>query len=382
MQRSQETWKLIPIMNSTWKAAEQFSPGQAVVDVRAHGNGNINDTYLVSAGDGGRDQFVLQRINTHVFKRPQLIIQNLLTYIDHVDHKLAGEASPGRRWDVPHIRRTGQQDDYFIDEGDSFWRAISFVNHSRSYETVQDERHAREAGFALGYFHSLVSDLDVKKMHDTLVGFHIVPHYLQLYDRVMATAPQGGDSPEVRFCHRIIAERREWAGVLEDARDSGELITRTIHGDPKINNIMISDETGQAVSVIDLDTVKPGLVHYDIGDCLRSSCNPLGEDTLDFDKVHFETELARAILEGYLSVANQILTENDYAYIYDAIRLIAFEMGLRFFQDYLAGNVYFKIRHPEHNLTRAVVQFKVVESIEAQEGSLRKIIRDFKPVGV
>ena len=155
---------------------------------------------------------------------------------------------------------------------------------------------------------------------------------------------------------------------------------RTIHGDPKINNIMISEETGKAVSIIDLDTVKPGLIHYDIGDCLRSSCNPLGEDTLDFDDVQFDTNLARSILDGYLSVAHQILTENDYNHIYDAIRLIAFEMGLRFFQDYLAGNVYFKVKHPEHNLNRALVQFKLTESIEAQESTIRQIITDYKPV--
>ncbi len=367
-------------MKLIWEVAQQFSPGQSVLKVNEHGNGNINDTYLISIGDKDWDKFILQRINTHVFTRPHLITENLLTYTQHVDQKLAENMNGPRRWDVPHIRRTGQGDDYFIDEENGFWRAISFVNHSRSYETVQSANHAREAGYALGTFHSLVSDLDVEKMHDTLVGFHIVPHYLRQYDEVMARGAQGTDSAEVRYGHRMIAERRDWAGVLEDAKESGALSMRTIHGDPKINNIMISDQTGQAISVIDLDTVKPGLVHYDIGDCLRSSCNPLGEETLDYENVHFETDLARAILEGYFSVANQILTENDYNYIFDAIRLIAFEMGVRFFQDYLAGNVYFKVKHPTHSLERAVVQFKLTESIEAQESTIRQIIADFKPV--
>jgi Ser/Thr protein kinase RdoA (MazF antagonist) len=367
-------------MNSIWKAAEQFSPNQQVVEVSEHGNGNINDTYLVTRDEDKQDQFILQRINTHVFKQPHLIIQNLQTYTAHVDKKLAIKSDDEHPWDVPHIRRTDQGEDYFIDQENSFWRAISFVNHSTSYETVQSTNHAREAGYALGRFHSLVSDLDVEKMHDTLVGFHIMPHYLRQYDEVMARGLQGSDSAEVRYGHRMITERRDWASVLEDARESGALSVRTIHGDPKINNIMISDFTGQAISVIDLDTVKPGLVHYDIGDCLRSSCNPLGEDTLDFDQVHFETDLARAILEGYLSVADQILTEKDYFYIFDAIRLIAFEMGVRFFQDYLAGNVYFKVKHPEHSLERAIVQFKLTESIEIQESTIRRIIADIKPI--
>jgi Ser/Thr protein kinase RdoA (MazF antagonist) len=185
--------------------------------------------------------------------------------------------------------------------------------------------------------------------------------------------------PEVRYCHRIIAERRAWASILEDEKAAGRLPMRVIHGDPKINNIMICDETGQAVSIVDLDTVKPGLVHYDIGDCLRSSCNPLGEETTLFDEVRFETDLARAILEGYLSVANAFLTAHEFARLYDAIRLLAFELGVRFFQDYLAGDVYFKVRHSTHNLERALVQFKLTESIEAQETILRKMLEDFRP---
>ena len=361
------------------KVAQRFSE-QQVHNVTEHGNGNINDTYLISAGDQRLEKFILQRINTHVFTRPHLIIENLQTYTHHVDLKLGDNTDKPRRWDVPHIRTTTCGDDYFVDDHNEFWRAISFVNHSTSYETVQSANHAREAGYALGHFHSLVSDLNTEKMHDTLVGFHIMPHYLQQYDQVMENRSHESSSAEVNYCHRMITERRDWTGVLENAKALGELPLRTIHGDPKINNIMISDHTGQAISVIDLDTVKPGLVHYDIGDCLRSSCNPLGEETLDFDHVHFETDLARAILEGYLSVANQFLTDNDYKYMYDAIRLLPFELGVRFFQDYLAGNVYFKVKHPEHSLERAMVQFKLTESIENQENEIRQIIADFKPI--
>jgi hypothetical protein len=126
--------------------------------------------------------------------------------------------------------------------------------------------------------------------------------------------------------------------------------------------------------MVDLDTVKPGLVHYDIGDCLRSCCNSLGEETEQIEDVRFDLDLGRAILEGYLGEARQFLTAHDYAYIYDAIRLIAFELGLRFFTDYLEGDVYFRARHRRHNLTRALVQFKLVESIEEQESDIRAIV--------
>jgi Ser/Thr protein kinase RdoA (MazF antagonist) len=176
----------------------------------------------------------------------------------------------------------------------------------------------------------------------------------------------------------FIKVRRGWASVLEQARQDGTLTLRPIHGDPKVNNVMLDAATGQAVSLIDLDTVKPGLVQYDLGDCLRSGCNPWGEETTDWEKVRFEPDLCRAILGGYLSRARDFLTTNDYIYIYDAIRLIAFELGLRFFTDYLAGNVYFKAAHPQHNLARALVQFKLTESLESQESIIRHLIRELR----
>ena len=138
------------------------------------------------------------------------------------------------------------------------------------------------------------------------------------------------------------------------------------------------DKNGQAVSLIDLDTLKPGLVHYDIGDCLRSACNRLGEETEDWQDVVFDVDLAQSILQGYLSLAKDFLQEQDYDYLYASIRLIAFELGLRFFTDYLADNVYFKVKHRRHNLTRALVQFKLTESIEQQADRLNSIIQDLK----
>ena len=136
--------------------------------------------------------------------------------------------------------------------------------------------------------------------------------------------------------------------------------------------------SGQAISIVDLDTVKPGLVHYDIGDCLRSGCNPLGEETGKWEEVQFDTDLCRAILRGYLSKAGGFLTDNDIAYIYDSSRLLTFELGLRFFTDYLEGDVYFKVNRPGHNLARALVQFRLTESIESRAALIQDIIRDMR----
>jgi Ser/Thr protein kinase RdoA (MazF antagonist) len=258
---------------------------------------------------------------------------------------------------------------------------LSFVPRSVCYQTVQDADHAREAGYALGRFHSLISDLDVDRLHDTLKGFHITPQYLRHYDEVLATYDTAAASPQVAYGMRFVEERRAWVSVIEDAKARGDLVQRPIHGDPKINNIMVDEQTGRAVSIVDLDTVKPGLVHYDIGDCLRSCCNPLGEETEQLDEVCFDADLGQAILEGYLAQARGFLSASDYVYLYDAIRLIAFELGLRFFTDHLEGDVYFRARHRGHNLMRALVQFKLTESIEAQETAIRGIIDELCEAG-
>jgi len=358
--------------------AKQFTPPGEILDIREYGHGNVNDTFLVTLDSPGERHFILQRLNPRVFPRPELVMGNLCTMSEHVRRRLGlAPPSPGRRWEVPRVLLSRDGQDHFLDLGGSFWRALSFIDAAETFDSIKDTEHAREVGYALGMFHNLLSDLVSDRLADTLPGFHITPGYLVHFDEVLAKygAPQ---SPEVHYGLRFIGERLAFAPVLENARAQGKLSLRPIHGDPKVNNVMVDITTGQAVGMVDLDTVKPGLVHYDIGDCLRSGCNPLGEETEDWETVRFEPELCRAMLQGYLPLAQDFLTETDYAYLYDAIRLIAFELGLRFFTDYLAGNVYFKARRPEHNLVRALVQFKLTESLESQAAAIRAIIRDLR----
>jgi len=357
--------------------AEQFAAQVKVLDIQAFGNGNINDTYLVTRDSQEEKYFVLQRINTQVFRQPVLVMENIQTFTEHVRDRLQHTPpSPGRRWEVPRVLETQEAQHHWIDSAGSFWRAISFIDASQSFDTIQDSEHAREVGYALGTFHRLISDLPAARLADTLEGFHITPRYLQHYEQVLAKY-RVGKSPEVAYCLQFVDERKAWAHVLEDAKAQGKLPLRPIHGDPKVNNVMIDTASHQAIGIVDLDTVKPGLVHYDIGDCLRSGCNPQGEEAHQWDAICFEPDLCQVILQGYLSQA-KFLTENDYDYLYDAIRLIAFELGLRFFADYLAGNIYFKVKYPEHNLSRAIVQFKLTESIESQATTIRAIIQDLR----
>ena len=361
--------------------AEQFVPdGDQLADVREFGAGNINDTYLVTTGAG--QKFILQRINQHVFTHPAWIMHNIRAYTTHVAQRLKDDpVAPGRRWETPQIVPTNDGQDYVIDAEGEFWRAISFIEGARTYAKIQDAAHAREVGYALGRFQALISDMDAARLYDTLEGYHITPLYLAHYDAVVREGDFAGWPAEVVYGMGFLSERRDVIPVLEDAKQRGKLRLRLAHGDPKVDNVMIDDATGQAVGLIDLDTIKPGLVHYDIGDCLRSGCNPLGEETDDIDGVTFDMDLCRAILEGYVPLVRSFFTENDYAYLYAAVRLLAIEQGLRFFMDYLEGNVYYKVKSPEHNLLRALVQFKLAESIEAQEAEIRGVIAACRGTG-
>lgn len=361
--------------------ADQFAHRGCIIDIAPLGNGNINDTFLITVDSPIDRQFVLQRINTQVFQQPQLVMRNMRILTEHIHAKLQ-KTPRDRRWETPLVMLTKNLQDHWNAEDGAFWRAISFIDGSAVLESIANVTHATEVGHALGIFHHLISDLDPHQLADTLEGFHITPQYLKQYEKVYAqsTAAQSRQSvrPEVEYCFTFIDDRHQWTGVLERAKAHGKLPLRLMHGDPKVNNVMVDRQTQKAISLVDLDTVKPGLVHYDIGDCLRSGCNPLGEETADWQSVYFEPELCRAILQGYLSEVRDFMTDNDYAYIFDAVRLITFELGLRFFTDYLDGNRYFKTKYPEHNLARALVQFKLTASIEAQQTTIENLIQELR----
>jgi hypothetical protein len=362
-------------MRKVAAAVNGFGFGDRVEQITALDAGNVNDTFLVHLA-GGDERIILQRINGQVFQQPALIMENLRIISKHVAYRLHRDRTmTDCRWEMVRIYRARDGRDYVIDDQGGFWRGISYVADATGHDKVLGPEHAREAGRALGLFHRLLADLKPETLHDTLPGFHNTPGYLLHYDAIAAASDLQKSSAGC-FCAEYIESKRHRATMLEDATISGKLQRRIMHGDPKISNILIDNDTGRAVAIIDLDTVKPGLIHFDIGDCLRSCCNRLGEETGDHARVAFDLELGRSILSGYLAEAGPFLTDHDIAYIYDAAYLLAFELGLRFFTDYLAGNVYFKIDHEEHNLSRALVQFGLAASIEKQEGAFKGMIAE------
>ena len=358
--------------------AGRFHPRERITAIRSLGSGNVNDTFLVThqghRPSGPAGSFVLQRLNTRVFERPELVMRNLVALGDHVQRRLASppEELRGRRWEVPQVVRC-RQDGHWVEQDGEFWRSITYIGAATTTDVILNRDHAREVGYGLGMFHNLISDLPTEDLADTLENFHVTPAYLNRYDIVSKSRFTRDDA--VDSACAFIEARRDGIDVLEAALQRGDLKQRPIHGDPKINNVMIDDASGHAVGLIDLDTVKPGLVHYDIGDCLRSCCNKAGEETDDLNTVVFDLELCEAILDGYLSVARQFLSDWDLHYLPDCIRLIPLELGLRFLTDHLEGDLYFRTDHHGHNLQRAAVQFRLTESVEQQLPQIKAMVR-------
>jgi Ser/Thr protein kinase RdoA (MazF antagonist) len=336
--------------------AQQFA--DTVTDISPLGNGLINDTFLVTHAD---NCFVLQCINAQVFPEPEQIMANIV----HLNRHVAQKPDEIIKLQLPDILKTLSEQDFFRDNSGNIWRAFSYIDNSESLEKLNSLDIAAQVGFALGHFHGLVSDLNPELLHDTLPSFHIAPDYLQQYKKVLTQATV---FPEDSYCAEFINQYQHFTDDLENAKQQGLLKLRIIHGDPKLNNFLFDKHRQQIISLIDLDTVKPGLVHYDIGDCLRSCCH-------DKQTSEFDLEICAVLLENYLNEAGVFFSADDYHYLYPAIRLLPFELGLRFYTDYLQGNRYFKVSEDSQNLQRAIEQFNLCSSIIKQETAIKNLIK-------
>ncbi len=359
--------------------ARQFDVQGRLVTVEPYGSGNVNDTYLaIFRTTFSEQRFIVQRIRKAVFPQPEVIMQNMRVLTDHCHAKLEAEADRSDRiWQLPKIIQTKAGEDWVTDAQGDLWRAISQIASANAFDRVQNPEHAYEVGVVLGHFHRMVSDLPPERLGYALPGFHVTPGYLAKMDAALAT-PEGQErleaSLETKRAVRFVEARRERCQVLQQALERGDLTLRTTHGDPKVGNIMVDEATGRGTCIVDLDTVQPGLVHYDIGDATRSACNPAGEDAAELASVIFDLDLFTTIYRGYQSHAKDFLSQADHRHLFDCIHLIPLELGIRFLADHLAGDVYFKVRYPGHNLRRALVQFKLAESIETREAAIRKVL--------
>ncbi len=355
-----------PDPKSILTIVRQFISPFSEPEISPLGRGNINDSYLVATASG---RFVLQRINTAVFPNPLQLMDNFKQLCHHLQKK---KESSGYCLAPLVLFPTLNGDTFFQDRDGSIWRGLHYIAPSTTCFHIESQQQATEIGQALAHFHLAVSDLPPDKFFDPLPGFHILPQYLAQFEQVNKTAKQA-NTAEVRYCLSTINKYKIKAGLFEKGKQTGQFKEVIVHGDPKIENFLFDRRGEKVLAIIDLDTAGPGLIHFDIGDCLRSACNRTGEE-LKSKKVQFDTDICRAILHSYLRETDQFLRPVDKEHIFDAIQLMCFELGLRFFSDYLQNNIYFKTDYPEQNLERAVTQFRLLDAVSAREKAIRKMM--------
>jgi len=338
-------------------------PG-TLVKAERFGSGLINETFLAEFEDHGvARKYILQHINKSVFKRPDLVMENVATVTEHLQARLRREGVIDPASVAPALVRARDGRSHHLDGAGEYWRMFPFIEAGEVFDVVRDAGHACEVGRGLGRFQSLVADLPPERLHDTLPGFHHTPLYLGELDEAVRLDRQGrlaGAQAEVAFAQR----KRHLAPLLTDPIKSGRIPIRVVHNDPKVNNVLIDRRTGKALCMLDLDTVKPGIVHFDFGDCVRSAANPAGEDAADLDSVAFDRDRYNALREGYVSEASSFLVQQEIDLLPLSAKVITFELGIRFLADHLNGDVYFSTRFPGHNLHRARVQFRLLERME------------------
>jgi hypothetical protein len=356
--------------------ARQFQIVGELATVLPYGTGHINDTYCaVYHHEGQPGRTLLQRVNTAIFKNPAELMENIRRVTAHVATKLSGQpdSRPGSRPDshrgVLALIPTREGRAWHQDEGGSCWRMYRFEEQSHTYDSVQSPAQAFQAAAAFGQFQSLLADLPLPRLHDTIADFHNTPLRLEALGQEVAL----DRANRARFAKAEIEfafARQSIAGVLINAG----LPERVTHNDCKLNNVLFDTTTGQALCVIDLDTVMPGLSLYDFGDMVRTATSPAGEDEPDLAKVTMQLPMFEALLRGYLSTAGNFLTREEKLHLAFAGKLLAFEQGIRFLADYLAGDPYYKVKGPDHNLDRCRTQFKLLQSIEQQEEKMHQLI--------
>lgn len=350
------------------EVALQFQIAGEFASAAPYGSGHINDSYCAVFDQRGKSsRVILQRINHHVFKNPVAVMENIQRVTSHLGKQVSGHPDGDRR--VLRLIKTCAGGAWHADAEGNHWRAYRFIERAQSYDAVERTEQAFQAARAFGEFQRLLADLPSPRLHDTIPDFHHTPKRFEALERAIAADVAGRAAlaiPEIEFA----LARRSMVSVLLDAK----LPERVTHNDTKFNNVLLDDITGEAVCVIDLDTVMPGLAPYDFGDMVRTTTSPTREDEQDLSKVSLQFPLFEALVRGYLSSAGGFLTSGEKQHLAFSGKLITFEIGLRFLTDYLSGDTYFKVHRQGHNLDRCRTQFKLVESIEEQEERMTRLV--------
>jgi len=325
------------------------------------GSGHIHDTWVATYDhDGTATRYVHQRINTRVFRDPRALMRNLTRVTDHLRSKLTDRcvADPDRRCLRLIPTRRGHAS-WVGPEGDT-WRTFLYVEGTCSFDSIQSPDQAHQVARAFGAFAADLSDLPPPALATTIPHFHDLESRVEALASAVAKDVRGrapAASREIDSCDALRGRVNRL--LMEVGAD--QLPLRTVHNDCKVNNVLLDAHTGEALCVIDLDTVMDGTVLCDFGELVRTGACPVREDETDGLRIHVDLDLIRALARGYREGAAPLLSDHEVNALPAAGPALALENGVRFLTDHLVGDVYFRIHREGQNLERCRAQLRRVE---------------------
>lgn len=354
--------------------SSQFKIDRKILSVIPFGSGHINDTFKVTTES---KNYLLQRVNHSIFKNVEGLTDNIVKVTQHLRRKVKSKKlkAESEESQVEVLTPIETFDgDYFLKNGDNYWRMFHFMENSKSYDLVNNIDLAFEGGKAYGYFLRMLDDFPAKELVETIPQFHDIYFRIDNFNKSVELDKAGrvGDTKkEIEFVNTRVDEMKSIHQVGEEKK----IPLRVTHNDTKINNVLFN-AADKGFCVIDLDTVMPGYVHFDFGDAIRTFTNTANEDEKDLDKVSMKMEYFKAFASGFLSEMKSVLNKTEIETLAFSAKLMTFIIGLRFLTDYLNGDVYYKTKYPEHNIVRAKAQFRLLESMEEQFTQMVKVVQE------
>lgn len=362
------------ISNEIKTAFEAFSRGGNIENINQITAGLINATYLVETDK--KEKYILQKINTFVFKNPDELMENIVGVTKYITEKIKKAGGDYKRENLNFIPCNNGKF-FFLDENNGAWRMYIYVDEAQTYNKPKDADTFRNAGRSFGRFMKLLDGYPAATLHETIKNFHYTPARYENFLKAV-DADIKGRKAECEEEIRFVTDRKADTHKLTDLISAGVLPLRVTHNDTKLNNVLFDINTDKGICVIDLDTIMPGLSIYDFGDSIRSGANMTEEDDADLSKVGIDLELFEAYTDGFLSETAESLTDAEIENLAFSAKLMTFECGMRFLTDYLEGDVYFRTTYSEHNIVRARNQFRLVADMEAHTDEMNAIVLKYK----
>lgn len=340
---------------------QQFQTKHTFKRFETFNSGHINDTFLIITQKGVN--YVLQRINTNVFKKATDVIHNKIKITQHLSKKGI---------QTIHFIPTKENSYYLIDNDKHLWNLSEFIENSQTFLKVNSNDIAYQAGLITAEFLAQTSDFE-NDLVETLPNFHSMSFRFQEFQEALVSASKTRKKQAQKWIDFALASKKEMM-VLEHAINQKEIPLRVTHNDTKISNILF-DTNNKAICMIDLDTVMKGSIHFDYGDALRTICNTAEEDEATISKINFNIDYFKSYTEGFLKNLASNISKQEVNYLPISIQIMTFIMGLRFLTDYLNNDVYYKTKHPEHNLDRASNQFTLIQKIRQQQHEINSFVK-------